>query len=157
MSDDVRIESWLEDFVGRLLERAGFDLWIEELAIGGDENELRLELAGPDAARAIGRDGQMLDALQYMVTAAAAHAGVVGRRILIDVEGYRKRREDRVREQAERAAAEALDKGEPLDLEPMSPRERRLVHLAVAGIEGIVTESHGDGDERYVRLLPKGK
>ncbi|MDD5307838.1 MAG: KH domain-containing protein [Deltaproteobacteria bacterium] len=157
MSDDVRIESWLEDFVGKLLEHAGFDLWVEELAIGSDENELRLELGGPDAARAIGRDGQMLDALQYLVTAAAAHAGMSGRRILLDIEGYRKRREDRVREQAERAATEALERGEPFDLEPMSPRERRLVHLTVAGIEGIVTESHGEGDERYVRLLPKSK
>jgi spoIIIJ-associated protein len=147
-------DTWLEDFVSGMLERAGFKLWVEELDADLEAGYIEIQLAGPDKARAIGRDGQVLDAIQHIAVSAAANNGHVGKRIIIDIDRYRHRRDEWLQEEAQRLAAEAIDTGEPQDFEPMSPRERRLVHLAVADIEGVTTESEGAGDERFVRLIP---
>lgn len=145
---------WLEDFITGIVERAGFDLWVEELEADDGRKAIEIQLAGPDKARAIGRDGQVLDALQHVAVSAAANNGHTGTRIIIDVDHYRHRRDEWLREEAERLAAEAIESGDPREFEPMTPRERRLVHLAVADIEGVTTESVGVGDERFVRLIP---
>ena len=96
----------------------------------------------------------MLDAIQHLVVTAAIHAGVSKRRIVVDVEGYRERREQKLREDATFYAEEVRSTGNPYDFVPMSPRERRLVHMTISEIEGVSTESFGMGDERYVRIVP---
>jgi spoIIIJ-associated protein len=144
----------LEEFISGLVERAGFDLWVEELEADEQRRVIELQLAGPDKARAIGRDGQVLDAIQHISVSAAANNGLTGRRIMVDIDHYRRERDDRLRDEAERLAAETLETGEPREFEPMPPRERRLVHMAVAEIDGVTTESRGTGEDRYVRLIP---
>jgi spoIIIJ-associated protein len=153
-SSDLETHVWLEDFISGIVDRAGLDLWVEELEADDQSKTIELQLAGPDKARAIGRDGQVLDAIQHLAISAAANNGLTGKRIVIDIDHYRQRRDDWLREEAQRLADEAIESGEPLDFEPMSARERRLVHLAVAEIEGVTTESHGQGNERFVRLIP---
>ena len=154
--ETIEIDLWLEDFLEGLFERCGLDLHIGEIATDERTGTLTVQLDGEDKSRAIGRDGQMLDALQTLVVAASAgvRGGGPRERILIDVDHYRTRRDDRLREDAERFAAEVIETGREIDLEPMPPRERRLVHLAVAEIDGISTESVGAGEERRVRLVP---
>jgi spoIIIJ-associated protein len=154
---DYDTDIWLEDFVSGLLDRTGLKLWIEELDVDERTRTITLQLDGPDKARAIGRDGQVLEAIQHLAVAAAANAGVARERIIIDVDGYRQRRDERLKEDALRMAEEALETGEALSFEPMPPRERRLVHLAVADIAGITTESRGEGEDRYVRLVPSDR
>lgn len=153
-SSDLETDVWLEDFISGIVDRAGLDLWVEELEADDQSKIIELQLAGPDKARAIGRDGQVLDAIQHLAVSAAANNGLTGKRIIVDIDHYRQRRDEWLREEAQSMAAEAIESGEPLDCEPMSARERRLVHLAVADIEGVTTESHGTGDERFVRLIP---
>jgi len=148
---------WLEDFLGKLIEMSGLDLWIEELDVDDRTRTFVAMLDGPDKARAIGRDGQALEALQHLVVSAAANAGISRDRILIDVDGYRQRRDDKVKEDAERLARETLETMRPVDLEPMNPRERRLVHMVVSSIDGVTTESVGRGEDRFVRLIPGGQ
>lgn len=153
MTEMIDTETWVEEFLSRLFQLSGLDLSIEEMAID-EENTLRVHLAGPDSARAIGRDGQTLEAIQHVVVAAAIHAKVANHRVLVDIETYRERREQRVRDEALAVAREVRSTGEHHDFAPMPARERRLVHLAVAGVDGVKTESLGEGDDRYVRVVP---
>ena len=152
------IDSWLEDFVTGLVALTGLDLQVTELAVDEQREALVLQLDGPDKSIAIDRDGQVVDALQTLVMAAAANAGLDtgGQRIIVDVDRFRVRRDERLCEEALRLAEEVRASGRPRELEPMPPRERRLVHMAVARIEGVVTESAGQGEERFVRLVPEG-
>lgn len=153
MTDMTDIEVWVEDFLSDLIEKMGLDLFIEEMTV--DEGDmLRIGLAGPDSARAIGRDGHVLEAIQHLVVAASIHGKLQHRRIIVDIENYRQRREKRLAEEAVEAAEEVLDTGHPVDFEPMSPRERRVVHMALSNYKGVSTESAGEGDDRYVRVIP---
>jgi spoIIIJ-associated protein len=153
---DEKIETdvWLEDFLTELLELSGLDLQIEELNMEEDTRTFAARLNGPDKSRAIGRDGQVLEALQHITVSAAANAGIVRDRLIVDVDEYRQRRDDRICDDANRLAREILESGGTCDLEPMSPRERRLVHMVISKIDGVTTESVGFGDDRFVRLLP---
>lgn len=157
MSNDHQrdTEEWLEDFVLNLCELSGFDLEIDEIALD-DDDVLSICLTGQDSARAIGRDGQVLEALQHIITTAAIHARMEHRRIILDIDRYRERREQKLREEVLSLADEVRSTGKPVILSPMSPRERRVVHLALAGLPGIATESQGMGEDRAVRILPAG-
>ena len=155
MTNTIDSEIWIEDFLTDLLDRTGLDVSIEEISI--DENDtISIQLAGPDSARVIGRDGQTLEAFQHILVSSAIHNRVANRRILLDVENYRDRRDQRILDEAERLADDALDTGTPQDAPPMSPRERRLVHMVVSEIDGLTTESVGEGEDRFVRIIPKG-
>jgi spoIIIJ-associated protein len=156
MTNNIDSDIWVEDFLTDLLDRTGLDVSIEELSI--DENDvICIQLSGPDSARVIGREGQTLEAFQHILVSSAIHNRVGNRRILLDVENYRERREQRILDEANRLADEALDTGDAQDVSPMSPRERRLVHMVVSEIDGLTTESVGEGDERYVRIIPEGR
>jgi spoIIIJ-associated protein len=102
----------------------------------------------------IGRHGQTLDAIQELSRM------VVGRRldrrirVIVDVEDYRKRREERLEEHARELAQRVRDEGREEELEPMNSYERKLVHDAVADVEGVETESRGMDPERYVVIRP---
>lgn len=152
MTDGTDTEIWVEDFLTRLLELAGLDVYIEEISIDDDEN-LTVQLGGPDSARAIGRDGQVLEALSQMVVSAAVHGQVTRRRIVVDIEKYRERRENKICEDAKYYANEVLTSGRAYEFPPMSPRERRLIHMSIVDIPGVATESRGEDDERYVRII----
>lgn len=154
MTDGTDTEIWVEEFLTRLLELAGLDVYIEEISIDDEEN-LTVQLAGPDSARAIGRDGQVLDAIQQLVVSGAVHGRITRRRIVVDVEKYRERREQKIFDDAKYCAEEVLETGQPYDFPPMTPRERRLVHMALVDMPGVTTESIGRDEDRYVRILKK--
>ncbi len=154
MSNGTDTEIWLEDFLSELIDFSGLDVSIEELYLDDEEN-LVVQIAGPDSARVIGREGVVLEAIQHIVISAAIHAGISRKRLIVDVERYRERRERKLCDDAEHYANEVLSSGEPFDLAPMSPRERRLIHMTISGIDGVTTESVGDGDDRFVRVLPR--
>jgi spoIIIJ-associated protein len=153
-ADKHDTDAWLEEFLSGLVERAGFDLWVEEIDVEAETNTYYVRLEGPDKARAIGRDGQVLEAIQHLAVSAGANAGLAKDRIVIDVGDYRRRREDKVREDAVRLAEEAVQTQRPCDFAPMPPRERRLVHMIVSQMGGVRTESVGEGEDRFVRLIP---
>jgi spoIIIJ-associated protein len=114
-----------------------------------------LDIAGDDLGILIGRRGQTLAALQYVVRL------VVGRRtdkwvpIVIDVEGYKQRRARALETFAVEMAERVISRGTPFTMEPMPPYERRLIHMALANHARVVTESIGQGDERKVVIRPK--
>lgn len=153
-ADKPDTDAWLEEFLTGLVERAGFDLWVEALDVEAGTSTYTVCLDGPDKARAIGRDGQVLEAIQHLVVSAGANAGIARDRIVVDVGDYRRRREEKVREDARRLAEEAVEAQRPFDFAPMPARERRIVHLAASQVPGVRTESVGQGEERFVRLIP---
>ena len=112
-------------------------------------------LSGPDVAVLIGKRGKTIDAIQYLVGAAVATAGGSDApRVTVDAAGYRDRREARLVDLAERSAAQVLQNGRTVRLEPMSSTERKIVHLHLKETNGIETHSEGDEPNRYVVISP---
>jgi len=132
-----------------LLDRMGLDV-----VISTAQNDSRINISGPDGGLVVGRRGQTLDALHFLLNRILHRA--TGKRgfIDIDVEGYRSRRESAIQAQAKDMAKRARDEGIVLEFDPMNARERRIVHMALADEPGVRTESKGEGDERFVRVIP---
>jgi spoIIIJ-associated protein len=102
----------------------------------------------------IGRHGQTLDALEYLLNRIVSRQDEPGGRILVDAEGYRERRSRELCEIAVRLAARARQTARPQSLSPLSARERRIVHLALTGDTTVTTRSVGEGQLRRVVIYP---
>ena len=121
---------------------------------GGADTEIHLDMSGHDTGRVIGKKGQVLAALQYLVNRSVNRHGMPRRHVILDAEGYRQRREESLSTMARQLGEQAAREGKIITFEPMSPRDRRVVHLALAKFEDVVTKSDGEGDERRVRIIP---
>lgn len=119
------------------------------------ENASLIHIDGEDLSIIIGRRGETLDSLQYLAGLAANNGG--GHyRISLDVGNYREKREETLTVLANRIAAQVLKTGKSRSLEPMNPYERRVIHTAVQSIDGVVSNSFGDGFGRRVVISPEG-
>src|SRR5690606_3241513 len=113
-------------------------------AVGVDaatEEEVFVEVYGGDPGKIIGRGGRTLAALEYVTNAVVNRDGDRQVRVNIDVGGYKRRRDARLRDTALAAAARVRRNGVAVELEPMSAAERRVVHMSLAGEAGVTTES----------------
>ena len=117
-------------------------------------DEVSVEIHGGDAGRLIGKNGRTLAALEQIVNAVINRREGSNVRVNVDVGGYKRRRDDRLRQQAQRAADRVRKEGEPVELEPMSAAERRVVHMALAPEPDVLTESTGEGRDRRVVIVP---
>jgi spoIIIJ-associated protein len=120
-----------------------------------EENVWMLSVAGSGTGLVIGRHGQTLDAIEYLLNRILAQQGVISRRILLDVEGYRARRQESLEETARRLAARVRESGSPAALSPMSARDRRIVHLTLNDDRDVSTLSEGEGAYRRVVIVPR--
>jgi spoIIIJ-associated protein len=125
-----------------------------DVKIRDDAEEVVLDIAGEDAGRVIGKKGQTLDALQFVINKIVNRFPDGRRHILLDSGDYRQRREDGLASLARREAKRALAQSRVITLEPMSPRDRRVVHLSLAKFPGVSTRSDGQGSDRRVRIIP---
>ncbi len=114
-----------------------------------------LDVKGDDLGILIGRRGQTLSCLQYIVRLMVGHQTKIWAPIAIDVEGYKQRRYQTLQVFARNIAEQVKATGEPFTLEPMSAYERRIIHLALADHPDVTTESIGVGESRKVVILPK--
>jgi spoIIIJ-associated protein len=121
---------------------------------GNSVDEINLEIAGRDAGRIIGKKGQVLSALQFVTHRVLNRPGLDRRHVSVDAEGYKSRRDDSLASMARRLGKQAVEQGKIITFEPMNPRDRRVVHLALAGFEGVITRSDGEGDDRRVQIIP---
>jgi spoIIIJ-associated protein len=121
---------------------------------GNSNDEINLEIAGRDAGRIIGKKGQVLSALQFVTHRVLNRPGLDRRHVSVDAEGYKSRRDDSLASMARRLGKQAVEQGKIITFEPMNPRDRRVVHLALAGFEGVITRSDGEGDDRRVQIIP---
>ena len=120
-----------------------------------EEGSMTFEIEGQDAGLLIGRRGETLQALQFLVRMVTNRQ--LGRKayVVIDIEDYRERRVQMLRRLARRMAGRVGSSGRADSLEPMSPAERRIVHMALAGHPEVRTESEGEGNQRRVVIFPK--
>lgn len=108
-----------------------------------------------DVQRIIGRRGQVIDALQHLVSKALGrNRDEDFKPVVVDAADYRARHIERLEGLADRKAAECLESGRAVDLNPMSAHDRRIIHMALAERDGVRTESEGEGDDRHVVILP---
>jgi spoIIIJ-associated protein len=119
-----------------------------------DEEEIHVDVWGEDLGILIGRGGTTLQALQDVVTTIVRRNCPEVRRIVIDVERYRERRRQKLREYAERMADKALTTRKPIKLEPMTPRERKIVHDALKDVAGVESKSEGEDPQRRIVISP---
>ncbi len=142
-------------FTTQILDKAGLDAIVE---INTDVSNPCLEISGEDISLVIGKDGHTLDAIEYIVNLNLKRSDEKGgRRIPVDAQGYRAKREDGLRRTAEKLALKARKTRRSVAMAPMNSRERRIVHMAVKGINGVRTHSTGDGRLRKVIISPVRK
>jgi spoIIIJ-associated protein len=119
-----------------------------------EEGEVRFEIEGPDAGRIIGKRGAVLEAIQYLTTRVIHRPGEERKHVSVDAEGYRARHEDQLAEMARRLGARVAQEGKVITFDPMSARDRRVVHKALEDFPGVRTESSGQGSDRRVQIIP---
>ena len=118
---------------------------------------IAFDVKGDDLGILIGRRGQTLSCLQYVVRLIVGHQTEAWVPIIIDVEGYKQRRYEALQALAWRIAEQVKAGGESFTLEPMSAYERRIIHLTLAEHPDVTTRSIGEGEARKVVVLPKGQ
>lgn len=120
-----------------------------------DDEEVTVNIVGDDVAILIGKHGQTLDALQYIVGLAVAKYSDTRKRLILDAEGYRARHQETIEARAREYADAVRAEGREAVLDPQNPRDRRIVHMTLADDPDVYTYSEGEGDERHVVISPK--
>jgi len=160
MPDERNVAEVAEEILKTLLDLMGIETTItpENLQTTNGEEQVMAPLAfniqGEDLGILIGRRGQTLAALQYIVRLIINHQMKVWTPVVIDVEGYKQRRSEALQALAVRMAEQVRIKGVAFTLEPMPAYERRIIHLALTDHPDVITESTGEGDARKVVILP---
>lgn len=140
----------LEDLLGRM----GFEC---SVSIEAGEDTPTLQIAGEQASVLIGKHGQTLDALEYILNRIVSREEELASRFHLDCEQYRVKRKRSLEELAQRVAAQVKKRGRSVMLSPMSPRDRRILHLALQGDPDLTTRSSGEGSYRRLEILPQGE
>lgn len=121
---------------------------------GGEGADLSASLDGEGVDVLVGRGGETVDSLQYLLTQVASRADGERRRVALDVGGYRERRAAALRALAAEAAREAVEHGEEIELDPMTPHDRRIVHMELKDHPEVVTRSEGEEPRRRIIVEP---
>lgn len=147
-----------QEFLQELLDRMDLPASIEAAkeppADDEDEETYYFNIAGDDLSLLIGRRGETLDAIQYLVRLVVNQRTHSWPHIEIDVEHYKKRRERGLRRMAEQMAAQAVSEHRTMVLEAMSARDRRIIHLTLRDRTDVTTQSIGEGENRKVTIIP---
>lgn len=157
MSDNAEDLNKATTLLEGLLERMGIDAKVEAEELD-DKLSLKIECSeDEDTQRIIGRRGQVVDAFQHLVNKMLGQGRERddrGKPVQVDAGGYRERHVERLESLAERMAAKVKESGEPVDLNPMSAYDRRIVHMRLAELDGIATRSEGEGEDRHIVVFP---
>lgn len=139
----------LDNILGLLLLEGSYE--IEE-----DENGFHVLIETKDAGRLIGAGGQFLDSLQLLVNQIMSRQMAEGyKRVILDVGGWRKQKEEELTVSSKNWVNQVLESKQDLELEPMSPWQRRIVHMVVSETAGVESESVGEGRDRHVVIKIK--
>ena len=141
----------MHDLVERVVAAMGITA---SVIVREDEEEIVVTCTGGDLGVLIGKHGQTIDAIQYLLNAISYRRGEERKEIVVDAAGYRERRRATLESLALRTAEQVRASGEPADLEPMTAVERKVVHLALKERAGVETRSEGTEPNRYVVVVP---
>ena len=137
--------------VARVVHALGLHATVD---IDESAEEIRATVNGDDLGLLIGKHGSTIDALQHIAFRAAFRGEEVRKQVVVDAAGYRERREGALHRMADRAAAEALQYGRPVELEPMRATERKVVHTYLSERSDVETHSEGDEPDRRLVVSP---
>ena len=146
------------EILQEMLDRLGIDAEITPRppqTVGDGTVSAILDIEGDDLGLLIGRRGETLASLQYLVNLLLNRRLKAHATVGIDIEGYRRRREDSLRSLARRMAERVKSSGQSITLEPMPPNERRIVHITLADHPDVLTVSIGEGEARKVAITPR--
>ena len=139
--------------VSRILRGMGVQARPTILSSGsGPDDPAVIDVQGEDAGLLIGRRGETLQALQFIVNIVVPRPEGLHAPIVVDVEKYRERRRRNLESVAQRTAERVAAQGRPITLEPMSAADRRIIHMALADNKRVVTESSGEGRDRRITV-----
>lgn len=152
--DDGELEPFeaLEELLEEIVDGLGLEAEIEVVERDG---VLHGRLDGEDVGLFIGRHGQTIDAVQHLAQRIVFPEGPSSVRVVIDANGYRDRRADALRAEADEAADEAIAAGRPVELDALPPFERRIVHEYLRERGDVDTHSEGNEPERYLVITPR--
>jgi spoIIIJ-associated protein len=150
--DESDVASELRSLIVRITAAIGVQGYVE---VREDDDALVVTCSGEDVALLIGRHGQTIDAVQYLLNAISHRTyGDDRKEVVVDAAGYRERRRSALESLAVRTAHEVQQSGRPVELEPMTAVERKVVHLKLKELEGVETASEGTEPNRHVVVLP---
>jgi spoIIIJ-associated protein len=152
-------EEIAQEIVDRLLSKMDIEATTdlrqtEPDDLTGDQRWV-VDIQGKELGLLIGSRGETLNAFQYVVRLMTGHLLHRRPNFIIDVEGYRNRREQALARLGQRMASKAIKRQRPITLEPMPPNERRIIHITLRKNSEVYTESSGEGQRRRVRIYPK--
>jgi spoIIIJ-associated protein len=150
-SGDVEPAEALEELLEEIADSLRLD---GEVTVEERDGVLSGELEGEDVGLFIGRHGQTIDAVQHLAQRIVFPEGPSSVRVVVDANGYRERRAEALRAEADDAADEALSTGGPVELDPLPPFERRIVHEYLRERGDVETHSEGNEPERYLVVTP---
>jgi spoIIIJ-associated protein len=154
--DDAELEDLSFDLLSQMLQHLGIGAeielsWLEDEEDG--DRPLCLNVVGDDLGVLIGRNGETLASIQYLIRLMVNQELHRWKNIVIDVDGYKERRAEQLAQLAQRMAEQVVASGRPASLEPMPANERRLVHIALRNHEHVYTSSTGEDNRRKVQIL----
>ena len=151
--DDSELAAGVRELVERITSELGVPCRVD---VSEDAEAVTASLTGGDLGLLIGRHGQTIDAIQYLANVIAWRTHGNDRKdVVVDAAGYRVRRRATLESLAQRSAERAKTTGEPVELEPMTSVERRIVHVCLKEVAGVSTRSQGDEPYRYVVVEPE--
>jgi spoIIIJ-associated protein len=143
-----------EGILKTLLDEMGVESDIKSEIADGN---IYLTIKTPNAGLLIGRRGRTLDAIQHLVNCIVNRSSLVKRRVIVDAEKYRERREEILTNLAHKLASKVKTTGHEVVVEPMNPQDRRIIHLALQDDEEVTTFSRGEGSFRSVVITAKDR
>jgi spoIIIJ-associated protein len=149
--DELEPAEALEELLGEIVEELSLDA---EVVVEEQEGVLTGRVEGDSLGLFIGRHGQTIDAVQHLAQRIVFPEGPSSVRVVIDANGYRERRAEALRAEADDAAEEAVSSGEPVELDPLPPFERRIVHEYLRERGDVETHSEGNEPERFLVISP---
>jgi|NGEPerStandDraft_6_1074524.scaffolds.fasta_scaffold00486_9 spoIIIJ-associated protein len=150
-SEDLDPPEALAELLEEIADRLGLDVEVE---VGERDGVLTGSLEGEDVGLFIGRHGQTIDAVQHLAQRIVFPDGPSTVRVVIDANGYRQRRAEALRGEADDAADDAVRSGKPVELDPLPPFERRIVHEYLRERGDVETHSEGNEPGRYLVVSP---
>ena len=146
----------VREILESLLEKMNIDGSVRDIKEG--ETKVYVELdSNSSSGLIIGKKGKTLEALQFMVNLMINNTTGSDKKIILDIESYRDKREKALKKMSKDMAVKVVRSGRPLTLEPMNPFERRLIHLTLQNDKRVVTKSEGQGIYRKIRISPANK
>jgi spoIIIJ-associated protein len=146
------VEKLARDTLKDILDHMGYSLDVKS---DEEEERILLDIVGEDCGELIGKKGQTLDALQFLLGRILSKKEKLGKPVVVDSGGYRKRRADALEELALRLGEKASKTGKVVAVNPMSAHDRRIIHMALKEIPGVSTRSEGEGFSRRLLIVPE--